>query len=80
MAEMWSANGHPILFTQHPIAGLTKSQLAQQTEPLINGIIEGITEDRLYLEAYSHRTFYKVSQEDIHTEAVLSHDFQGPWH
>ncbi len=46
MAEMWSANSHPILFTQHPIAGLTKSQLAQQTEPLINGIIEGITEER----------------------------------
>ena len=45
MAEMWGANSHPILFTQHPIAGLTKAQLAQQTEPLIGEIIEGITED-----------------------------------
>ena len=43
MASMWGAEDYPIIFTSHPIAHLTRDQLRQRAEEMLDQIIGILT-------------------------------------
>ena len=43
MAEMWGAKDFPIIFTSHPIAHLTRDQLRERAEAMLDEIVAILT-------------------------------------
>ena len=43
MAMMWGAEGYPIIYTRHPIAELTKPQLRERAESMMEQIVSILT-------------------------------------
>lgn len=43
MASMWGAAEYPILYTRHPIAGLTQEQLHERAESMMNQLVRIVT-------------------------------------
>ena len=43
MASLWGAEDYPIIFTSHPIAHLTRDQLRQRAEEMLDQIIGILT-------------------------------------
>ena len=38
MAAMWGASEYPVIYTEHPISGLTRAQLRERAENMIDEI------------------------------------------
>lgn len=43
MAQMWGAPDYPVLFTAHPLSGLTRAQLRQRAEDLLEAMVTILT-------------------------------------
>ena len=43
MARMWGAPDYPVIFTQHPVGELSKEQLRERAEGLVEKIVEILT-------------------------------------
>ena len=44
MADMWDAPDFPMIFTQHPIANLTRAQLRERAEGMLDEIVTILTD------------------------------------
>ena len=45
MAQMWGATDYPLIFTEHPISHLTREQLRQRAEEMMDQIARGSKEN-----------------------------------
>ena len=43
MAQMWGAQDYPLIFTEHPISHLTREQLRQRAEEMMDQIVTILT-------------------------------------
>ena len=43
MAKMWAAPDYPVIFTQHPVASLTREQLRARAEQMLGQIVSILT-------------------------------------
>ncbi len=43
MAQMWGATDYPLIFTEHPISHLTREQLRQRAEQMMDQIVTILT-------------------------------------
>ncbi len=43
MAQMWGAPDYPLIFTEHPISHLTREQLRQRAEEMMDQIVTILT-------------------------------------
>ncbi|MGQ4808865.1 hypothetical protein NKDENANG_02258 [Candidatus Entotheonellaceae bacterium PAL068K] len=43
MASMWGAEDYPLIFTSHPIAHLTREQLRQRAEEMLDQVVAVLT-------------------------------------
>jgi hypothetical protein len=43
MAQMWGAPDYPLIFTEHPISHLTRQQLRQRAEQMMEQIVTILT-------------------------------------
>ena len=44
MASLWGAADFPLIFTPHPIASLTREQLRQRAQEMLDQIVAILTE------------------------------------
>ncbi len=43
MAQMWGAPDYPLIFTEHPISHLTREQLRQRAEEMMDQVVTILT-------------------------------------
>ena len=43
MASMWGAPDYPLIFTQHPISHLTRAQLRERAEAMLEQMVAILT-------------------------------------
>ena len=43
MAQMWGAQDYPLIFTEHPISHLTRQQLRQRAEEMMDQVVTILT-------------------------------------
>ncbi len=43
MAAMWGSPDYPVIFTPHPIAGLTAEQLNEDAKNILGSVVEILT-------------------------------------
>jgi len=43
MAQMWGAPDYPVIFTKHPLSGLTREQLRQRAESMLEEMVSILT-------------------------------------
>ncbi len=43
MAAMWGASGYPVIFTPHPIAGLSEEQLRIHADEIFDTVVTILT-------------------------------------